>query len=406
MRQHITAAALSLALCCDAQAAFIGFSTDFEQAKATSKATGKLIFAYFDLSGCPGCSKVHDICLSKPAFLSIGSAYVLVQLDANEYEELTDRYGVTQFPNFAVLDAEGEVKVPTGTAIGEILFSKPPLECADVLLNLHYRLWTEAERVPPSADVVIAQLELLRAYSEVEAYDDLLQKALANPDAAPEEVPCLTVYRGLELRREGDLEEGLQVLARAAPGLTLAEGDEGTPAPFAISRDGTLLATVGSDVDARLLADALRWIGRAEGDLSSPPRPGAGADELAEGATALAVLGRTGEAEVWLNAYKAASEGKAPADRMRTVLVDGLCLSARGEHAKAAQRLAVVVRYAPWEGYAQWAGTLATEAARAAGDAQAEKHYAQLTADTFGSRLRKGLRARIERPHDSEEEAP
>lgn len=406
MRQHVTFTALLVVLCCAARAAFIGFSTDFEQAKATSKATGKLIFAYFDLGGCPGCAKIHDICLSKPAFLSIGSAYVLLQLDAYDYEALADQHGVTQFPNFAVLDADGRVKVPTGTAIGEILFNKPPLECADVLLNLHYRLWAEAKKVPPSAEVVIAQLELLRAYSEVEAYDGLLRDALANPDAAPEEIACLRVYHGLDLRREGELEEGLQLISRAGSGLRFAEADEGASAPFTISRGETLLATVGSDADARLLADALRWLGRAEGDLASPPEAGASADELAQGATALAVLGRTAEAEIWLTAYKAATEGKAPADRMSSVLADGLCLRAGGQHAKAAQRLAVVVRYAPWESYAQWAGTLATEAARAAGDRQAEQHYAQLTADTFGSRLRRDLRVRIERPHDSEEEAP
>ena len=77
------------------------------------------------------------------------------------------------------------------------------------------------------------------------------------------------------------------------------------------------------------------------------------------------------------------------------VLADGLVMLAEGKLAEGAARLMVLVQYSPEESFAPWAGVLAVEAARKAGDKTAADSYARQITDTYGPRLAQELKMRL-----------
>lgn len=326
--------------------------------------------------------------------------YVMLELKAPEDARIIANYGVRAYPNFAVLDAEGQAKIPPGRTLGEIVMRKPPLEAAAILMSFHYRSCYEAGAVPPSADVVMAHVNLLRAYGEPDRAEAWLEGALGNPTVERSELNCLRVYRALALRREGQAEEGLALLREVAPALTLAEASEEQAAglehgiaPFTVARGETLFGVVSSDADARLTCDALTWLSGMEGDVPAPD--GLAADELAVGLATLAVvLNRPGDAAPWLAAYKA-SRGEGDVVRASALLAEGIVLAAEGKLAEAAERLFVIVQYASHEPFGPLAGVLASEAARAAGDEQTARRNVTVTLETWGALFPEHLKPRL-----------
>ena len=327
--------------------------------------------------------------------------YVLLELDARKDGRIIANYGVTRYPSFAVLDAEGEPKIPPGLTLGEVVMRRPPLETAALLMSFHYRSWEEAGAVPPDADVVMAQVDLLKAYGETDRAEAWLEGALGNPTVEKAELNCLRVYRALGLRREGQAEEGLALLREVAPALTLAEASEEQAgqlahgvAPFTVARGDTLHGVVSSDADAGLTCDALTWLSGLEGDVPAPD--GLASDEMAVGLTTLAVvLNRAGDAAPWLAAYKGA-RGEGDPMHASALLAEGIILAAEGKHAEAAERLFVIVQYSSHKSFGPLAGVLATEAARAAGDEATAGRNATATIETWGPLLPEHLKPRLE----------
>lgn len=327
--------------------------------------------------------------------------YVFLELKAREDARIIANYGVRAYPNFAVLDAEGQAKIPPGRTLGEVMMRKPPLEAAAILMSFHFRAWDEAGAVPPSADVVMAQVNLLRAYGETESAAAWLEGALGNPTVEKSELNCLRVYRALALRRQGQAEEGLALLHEVAPALTLAEateeqaaGLEHGVAPFTVARGETLFGVVSSDADARLTCNALTWLNGREGDVPAPD--GAAGEEASVGlATLAAVLNRPADAAPWLAAYRA-SRGEGDPLHAPALLAEGIILAAEGKHAEAAERLFVIVQYASHESFGPLAGVLAAEAARAAGDEETARRNATVTLETWGALFPEHLKPRLE----------
>lgn len=327
--------------------------------------------------------------------------FVLLELHARDDARIIANYGVRSYPNFAVLDAEGEARIPPGRTLGEVVMTRAPQETAALLMSFHFRSWEESGALPPSADVIMAHVDLLRAYGEADLAEAWLERALAERDAQEAELNCLKVYKGLGLRREGRADEGLALLREVAPGLTIGEASEEQAAqrahgvaPFTVSHEETLLGVVSSDADARLTSDALMWLDGLAGDLPAPD--GLAGDDILVGLTTLAVvLNRPADAAPWLAAYKASREEGDPV-RASALLAEGIILAAEGNHARAAERLFVIVQYASHESFGPAAGALATEAARAAGDEATAERNATATLETWGPLLPEHLKPRLE----------
>lgn len=306
------------------------------------------------------------------------------------------KYGVRAFPAFAVIDSAGEVLIPPGNQISGIIRGRKPVEAAAALMAHHFGVWEQDDELPPSADVIIAQLDLLASYDQPSRREAWLQKALASEALAADQQAVIQVYRAIELRRAGELADGLAALAAVAPSLTVAEAPEGTPgvAPFTLARGDIALGTVSCDVAARLLTDALVWLSSLESGI--PAEPAGKIPVLLTGALSLsAVLGRAAEAAPWLEAWKAQAGAKGFAQSPSAIYADGLIIAAEGRPADAARRLMNVVTYDPGAAWTPLAGVQAFELARQAGDEALAAEASELVTDTYAERLPEALRTRL-----------
>lgn len=338
-------------------------------------------------------------CFPTPAFRAISSQYVLLELLWGRDNRTIDKYGVRSFPAFAVLDGAGEVLVPPGRQISDIVRGRKPAEAAGALMGHQFSVWEQSERVPPSADVIIAQLDLLSAYGETDRSAAWLAKALAPDALAPDQQAAVQVYQALALRREGKLAEGLAILAALAPSLTFAEAPEGTPgvAPFTLWRGEAPLGAVSSDTAARLVTDALVWLGTLEPGI--PAEPTGEAPALLTGALSLsAVLGRAAEAAPWLAAWKEAAGENAFSLAPAGIYADGLIIAAQGRLVDAARRLLNVVTYDPGAPWAPQAGVQAFELAQQANDEALAAEATKLVTDAYAERLPEALAQRLSPP--------
>jgi hypothetical protein len=335
-------------------------------------------------------------CFPKPAFRAIASQYVMLELHWSRDQKVITKYGVSSFPNFAVLDGAGAVLVPPGRQLRDIVCGRPPGETAGILMGHQYSRWEESGKVPPSADVVIAQLDLLKSYGEAERLTKWLEKALAPDALAPEALACVQVYDALELRREGKLEEGLALLGAAVPALTFAEAPADSPgvAPFTVAHGETPPGAVSSDTAARLVYDALAWLATLEAGL--PAEPTGDEPTLAVAAVSLAaVLDRPAEGAPWLAALRGKAGKETFARYPSAILADGLIMAAEGRLADGARRLLNVVAYDPGAAWAPAAGVRAYELAKQAGDQALADEAAKLVKETYVERLPEALAQRL-----------
>lgn len=343
---------------------------------------------------------MEAVSFPKPAFKAMNALFVPVELVWGQQTDAIQPFGVRSFPNFAVLDAGGKAVVPPGATLQRLLILKPIVEAVTELMNTQVRLALESHRVPAQADVVLAQVALLQASGQGEVAGQWLAKAVADPRVRPEQLAVLKAYRGLEMRREGKLAEGLALLQEVAPTLKLREAAPAEaatvkgPAPFVVAGAKVDFGVVASDADAHLAADALAWLSGLAGDIPAPA--GLDAATLARGAAALAtVLNRPQEAAPWLAAYSARAGDQAYRDQPGAIYADGLVKLAQGKLGRAARRLLNLVQFMPEAGFSPQAGVLAYETAKTAGDADLAKRAAQLLQDTYGTRLPQALKARL-----------
>lgn len=310
------------------------------------------------------------------------------------------RYGVTSYPDFAVLAVDGAALLgPLNDEFWQGFFDRSAADTAAFLASYHHEHWARAGAVPASADVIIAQLSFLHAAGETHKAVDLIARALADRAVKPTELACLKAHRALELRRAGRLAEGLGLLQEIAPRLALREPSEeeaagvaGLVAPFVVSRGEVALGVVSSAADARLVSNALTWLDGQEAGLPTPEN--LDGPDLASGALALsAVLNRPRDAARWLEALRARGD---PLERPALVLATGLVLAAQGESTEAVQHLLSLVTDHPGASFAPLAGVLACEVARRAGESDLAARCAQMTTETFGRLLRPDLAARLQ----------
>jgi hypothetical protein len=331
--------------------------------------------------------------------------YVLLELDAYKDEAAIAPYGVQSYPNFAVLDAAGKAKIPPGRQLSDIVRAKPPLDAANALLAFQVTAAEEAGVVPPSPDVLIAQLDMLAAFGEDARRDALLAGALRSYEQDDlGAYPVLQTWQGLLLHRTMDTDNGLSILRTVAKSLTITRASDADAAclahplrPFVVAGNGERVGIVNGDVDAHLLSSALLMLDMF-GTMPAAP-DGLDVDRVkAWSANLAAVLNRPAEARPWLDAYKKLAGDGAFKSDPEMILVDGLVISAEGRDATDTRRLLTLVQLAPGESYSPLAGVLAFEAATRAGDAELAARAKTLTTDTYGTRLPKYLADRLTPP--------
>lgn len=350
------------------------------------------------------------MCFSKPAFRVVSSAYVLLELNEATASETIADYEVDTFPNFAVLDAEGEVLLPPNSTLTQVVCSSPPVQTVSSLLGYHYQSCLEGGGTPCRADIILQHLTLLTSTEQSAAAEQWLQKSLANPKAKLEEVRVLKLYKALSLRRAGKKAEALALLKEVEPKLTFQEPEaeavaETTPKgsmtprqvePFVVSDGKVAFGRISSDADPQLTAKALTWLSALPVGAGIPSPEGKEPGELLTGAVSLAaVLNKPLVAAPWLAAYKTALGDKAFEGAASGILADGLILLAEGNLKEGARRLMAFVQTAPEESFAPWAGVVAYEAARKAGDLTLSETYARQVSDIYGSRLSEDLKVRL-----------
>ncbi len=98
----------------------INWAANYGDAIAQAQATSKPIAILFTGSGwCPACVRLERTVVSQPDFAkAVGEQFIFLKADFPTYNEssvasspfkpLLDRYGVTQFPTFIIINANGE----------------------------------------------------------------------------------------------------------------------------------------------------------------------------------------------------------------------------------------------------------------------------------------------------------
>ena len=339
---------------------------------------------------------------SSPAFQAISSEYVLLQLDADADRARVRAYGVTSYPAFAVLDCAMGVRLPPDDTMFQLVLGRP-IETASALMGHHYRLWTEARAIPPSADVVIAQLRFLRAYHQDDAHDDYLKRALANQYAKPEEIACLRVYKALLTRwmnpkDEAKKAEGLALLKEVAPDLAFAETDgakiEHVTAPFSVKGGDIVYGTVSSDADPRLTYDALAWLNKLKSDIPKPE--GMTEETLLTAAVSLtAVLNRPLDGDAWITAYQKKVSEDVVKDSARAMYAAALPFLAQGKAKEGVNWLSVIAMEKAGVSFAPAASVQAYEALVKVNDKETAPKIKQFLKSTYGVRLPGELKERV-----------
>lgn len=92
------------------------WSTDFEAAKTTAKATGKDMVVVFSTSWCGPCQyMVKNIYPTEQVRAVLKEKWVPCYVDGDKFRELVEQYGVQGFPTFVFLDSTGK---EVGRAVG------------------------------------------------------------------------------------------------------------------------------------------------------------------------------------------------------------------------------------------------------------------------------------------------
>ena len=339
---------------------------------------------------------------SNPAFQAISSEYVLLQLDADADRARIGAYGVTSYPAFAVLDCAMGVRLPPDDTMFQLMLGKP-IVAADTLMGHHYRLWTEAQAIPPSADVVIAQLRFLRAYHQDDAHDAYLKRALANRYAKPEEIACLKVYKALLTRwtnpkDDAKKAEGLALLKEVAPDLTFAESDgaklEHVTSPFSVKSGDIVHGTVSSDADPRLTYDALAWLNKLKTEIPKPE--GMTEETLLTAAVSLtAVLNRPLDGDAWITAYQKKVAEDVVKESARAMYAAALPFLAQGKAKEGVDWLSEIAMEKAGVSFAPAASVQAYEALVKANDKETTPQIKLFLERVYGVRLPGELKDRI-----------
>lgn len=127
MKTTLAAIAATLTLFATVRAAPAGWLTDFEQAQAQAKETGRPILVNFSGSDwCGWCIRLDNEVLQKTEFKSYATNnLVLFEADfprqtklpemiAKQNQALAERFSVQSFPTVLLLDAEGKLIARTG----------------------------------------------------------------------------------------------------------------------------------------------------------------------------------------------------------------------------------------------------------------------------------------------------
>lgn len=334
--------------------------------------------------------------------MTISSMYVPLWLNLNDQGPAIEALGIQGFPAFGILDAGGKPLIsPAGRDLDDPIRGHEPIEAATWLMAYHYQHWSEINARPPSAAVIIAELESLRADKQTDKADAWLARALADSDLMMREKDCLKLYKALMLRKAGKTDEGLKLLQEVASKLTVREATaeeagkvDKAIAPFVLGRGDVVYGTVSSDVNARLAHNAILWLTDLKGDLLKPDD--LAAEETHQGTVALAtVLSRPLDAVPWLAAYRQKSGDQKLARDPALMLAEGMILAAQGKCDPAAHELAGLAQLMPGRSYSPLAMVLASECAKKAGMTDPAAACAQWVKDTYGPRLAPELAERI-----------
>lgn len=80
---------------------------DFEAASAAAAEQGKPLLIQFKTEYCPYCRRMQREVLSDPALAPALEAFELVQVDANERDDLARQYWIESVPTFVITDPAG-----------------------------------------------------------------------------------------------------------------------------------------------------------------------------------------------------------------------------------------------------------------------------------------------------------
>jgi len=83
--------------------------SNFEEAKAIAKATGKLMMVDFMATWCGPCKMMEAEVFNSPRFKSESKDFVLVKIDVDIQKDVAGAYGVTAMPTVMFINGDGQV---------------------------------------------------------------------------------------------------------------------------------------------------------------------------------------------------------------------------------------------------------------------------------------------------------
>lgn len=91
-----------------------GWATDFDQAVAEAKASGKNLLVAFNLHGCPPCAMMDERVLPEARVRAAIEAFVPVRVSLDTQTDIARRFNVEGAPTYAVMTPDGTVLSWTG----------------------------------------------------------------------------------------------------------------------------------------------------------------------------------------------------------------------------------------------------------------------------------------------------
>ena len=86
-----------------------GWETDFDQAVAEAKATGKNLLVAINMRGCPPCSMMDRQVLPEPRVRAAIALFVPVRVSLDRQPEIAQRFNVFGTPTYLVVHADGTI---------------------------------------------------------------------------------------------------------------------------------------------------------------------------------------------------------------------------------------------------------------------------------------------------------